>query len=91
MADERSRSGDDSLFPGLLIIFFAISKRSPRLLQEGAAAVALGACLASFYLLPAVYEQKWVDIGERFPRDHAPPITSYSFTRQMRITTLSTA
>jgi hypothetical protein len=48
----------------LLIVFFAVTKRSPRLLLEGAAAVALGACLASFYLLPAVYEQKWVDIGE---------------------------
>lgn len=48
----------------LLMLFFAITKRSPRLLLAGAAAVALGACLASFYLLPAVYEQKWVDIGE---------------------------
>jgi hypothetical protein len=48
----------------LLILFFAIMKRSPRLLLDGAAAVALGACLASFYLLPAVYEQKWADIGE---------------------------
>ena len=48
----------------LLIVFFAVTKRSPRLLLEGAAAVALGACLASFYLLPAVYEQKWIDIGE---------------------------
>jgi hypothetical protein len=48
----------------LRMLFFAITKRSPRLLLAGAAAVALGACLASFYLLPAVYEQKWVDIGE---------------------------
>jgi hypothetical protein len=48
----------------LLMSFSAITKRSPRLLLAGAAAVALGACLASFYLLPAVYEQKWVDIGE---------------------------
>jgi hypothetical protein len=48
----------------LLMLFFAITKRSPRLLLAGTAAVALGACLASFYLLPAVYEQKWVDIGE---------------------------
>jgi 6-pyruvoyl-tetrahydropterin synthase related domain len=48
----------------LLMLFFVITKRSPRLLLAGAAAVALGACLANFYLLPAVYEQKWVDIGE---------------------------
>ena len=48
----------------LLIVFFAWKRRSPRLLLVGAAAVALGACLAAFYLLPAVYEQKWVNIAE---------------------------
>ena len=48
----------------LLIAFFACERRSPRLLLVGAAAVALGACLAAFYLLPAIYEQKWVNIAE---------------------------
>jgi 4-amino-4-deoxy-L-arabinose transferase-like glycosyltransferase len=48
----------------LLIVFFAIRERSPRLLLLGAASIALGAGLASFYLLPAVYEQKWVEITE---------------------------
>lgn len=48
----------------LLIAFFAIRERSPRLLLSGAASIALGAGLASFYLVPAVYEQKWVNIGE---------------------------
>lgn len=48
----------------LLIVFFAIRERSARLLLMGAASVLLGAGLASFYLLPAVYEQKWVEIGE---------------------------
>jgi hypothetical protein len=48
----------------LLMVFFALRERSPRLLVVAAGAVALGACLASFYLLPAVYEQKWVNIGE---------------------------
>lgn len=47
----------------LLILFFALQKRSPRLLIVGAAAVALGACVAAFYLLPAVYEQKWINIA----------------------------
>ena len=48
----------------LLIVFFACKRRSPRLLLVGAGAVALGACLAAFYLLPAIYEQKWVNIAE---------------------------
>jgi hypothetical protein len=48
----------------LLILFFAVREWSARLLLVGAGAVAIGAGLASFYLLPAVYEQKWVNIGE---------------------------
>jgi 6-pyruvoyl-tetrahydropterin synthase related domain len=48
----------------LLALLFAVAKKSPRLLLVCAAAVALGACLAAFYLLPAIYEQKWVTIGE---------------------------
>jgi hypothetical protein len=48
----------------LLIVFFAWKRRSPQLLLGGAGAVALGACLAAFYLLPAIYEQKWVNIAE---------------------------
>ena len=49
---------------GLLILFFAVRESSPRPLLVGASAVAIGAGLASFYLLPAVYEQKWVNIAE---------------------------
>lgn len=48
----------------LLLVLFACQKRSLRLLYIGAAAVAIGACLAAFYLLPAIYEQKWVNIAE---------------------------
>jgi hypothetical protein len=47
----------------LLLLVFAITQRSPRVLVYGAVAVALGAALAAFYLMPAVYEQRWVDIG----------------------------
>jgi len=46
----------------LLAVFFAWRRRSYGLLLVGAAAVALGACLAAFYLFPAVYEQRWVNI-----------------------------
>ena len=48
----------------LLIIIAAIFRRNPRLLFYGAAAVVLGGALAAFYVLPAAYEQKWVNIGE---------------------------
>jgi len=48
----------------LLILLFAWQRRSPRLLLVGGGAVLLGACLAAFYLIPAVYEQKWVNIAE---------------------------
>jgi len=35
-----------------------------RTLVRTALAMVLGAGLASFYLLPAIYEQRWIDIGE---------------------------
>jgi len=47
----------------LLIVFFAWQKRAPRLLLVAGGAILLGACLAAVYLLPAVYEQRWVDIA----------------------------
>jgi hypothetical protein len=47
----------------LLLVVFAIRKRSPHVLLYGAAAVGLGTALAAFYLVPAIYEQRWVDIG----------------------------
>jgi hypothetical protein len=49
---------------GLLMVVIACQGRSPRVLVVGTAAVLLGAALAAFYLLPAVYEQKWVNIAE---------------------------
>ncbi len=48
----------------LLIVISAILLRKPRLLAYGAGAVLLGAGLASFYLIPAAYEEKWVNIAE---------------------------
>ena len=47
----------------LLIVVMAWLGRSPRLILTGAAAVLLGAGLASFYLVPAVCEEKWVNIA----------------------------
>ena len=48
----------------LLIVILAILRRSPRVLLVGALAVLLGAALAAFFLVPAAYEQRWVNIAE---------------------------
>jgi hypothetical protein len=50
----------------LIVAIVAFIKGSPRILLYGACAVALGAVLAGFYLLPVAFEQKWVNIGEVF-------------------------
>lgn len=48
----------------LLIVVMAWQRRSWRVLATGGIAVVLGAALAAFYLLPASYEQKWINIAE---------------------------
>jgi hypothetical protein len=48
----------------LLIVVLAILKHSPRVLLYGTLAVLLGAALAAFFLVPAAYEQRWVNIAE---------------------------
>jgi len=48
----------------LLTVVIAILQRSPKILVFSAAAVLLGAALAAFFLIPAAYEQKWVNIGQ---------------------------
>jgi hypothetical protein len=56
----------------LLVVVIAWQRRSPRVLLIGAAAVVLGAALAAFYLLPAIYEQKWVNIAEAVSQGSRP-------------------
>lgn len=48
----------------LLALIFAVLRRSPKILLYAAAAGALGAALAAFYLLPASYEARWVNIDQ---------------------------
>ena len=57
----------------LLLLVIAWQRRSPRVLLTGAIAVVLGAALAAFYLLPAVYEQTWVDIAQAVSPGVRPP------------------
>ena len=48
----------------LLVMVIAWQRRSARILLTSAVAVILGAGLAAFYLFPAIYEQKWVNIAQ---------------------------
>ena len=56
----------------LLLLYFAWRRRSLRPLFIGAAAVALGALLSAFYLLPAIYEQRWVNIAQAVSEGSRP-------------------
>jgi 6-pyruvoyl-tetrahydropterin synthase-like protein len=47
-----------------LAVVIAVLDRSWRPLVRTASAIALGAGLAAFYLVPAVYEEKWVNIAQ---------------------------
>jgi hypothetical protein len=48
----------------LLIAVSACIHRAPRILLWGALAAVLGAGLAAFYLVPVVFEEKWVQIAQ---------------------------
>jgi hypothetical protein len=56
----------------LLIAFLAWRRKSWRLILTAAAAVALGASLAAFYLVPAIYEQRWVTIAQAVSEGSRP-------------------
>ncbi len=63
----------------LLLVVLAWQRRSARILLIGGAAVSLGAGLAGFYLLPAIYEQKWVTIAQAVSTG-LRPVDSFLFT-----------
>jgi hypothetical protein len=63
----------------LLTIVIAWRRKSARILVSSLVAVVLGGALAAFYLLPAIYEQKWVDIAQVVSFG-VRPIDSFLFT-----------
>ena len=75
----------------LLLLVIALSKRSVRPILHGATGIAIGIGLTAFYLVPAAYEQSWVNIYGIFgsgltPRENFlfsvatdPPHTYFNF------------
>jgi hypothetical protein len=64
----------------LLMLVIAWQRRSASILLTGVPAILLGAALAAFYLLPAIYEQRWVTIAEAVSTG-LRPIDSFLFAR----------
>jgi 6-pyruvoyl-tetrahydropterin synthase related domain len=62
----------------LIVLVIAWQRRSPIILLVTIAAVILGAALAAFYFVPAIYEQKWVNIAEAVSAG-ARPLDNFLF------------
>ncbi|HZV60100.1 MAG TPA: 6-pyruvoyl-tetrahydropterin synthase-related protein [Candidatus Eremiobacteraceae bacterium] len=63
-----------------LFLWAALSQRKWKPLLHGGAALALGLGIAGFYLLPAAYEQKWVNISQALSTGLSP-IENFLFTK----------
>jgi len=48
----------------LLVVVVSIQRKSLRPIAAGASAIVLGFLLAAFYIVPAAYEQSWVNIAQ---------------------------
>lgn len=64
----------------LLVVVLAVRQRSPRPLFYGGVAALIGIALAAFYVLPAAYEEKWVNISQVLSPG-VQPADNYLFTK----------
>jgi hypothetical protein len=64
----------------LVLAVGSVRQRSIRPLISGGAAMALGFGVAAFYIVPAAYEQRWVQIGQAVG-ENLRPFENFLFTR----------
>ncbi len=60
----RERASPERVSPERSLLERVLNPQTWRLPIHVAMAMLLGAGLASFYLLPAIYEQRWIDVGQ---------------------------
>jgi hypothetical protein len=63
----------------LLLVVLATLKKSLAPVLAGGVALAAGMGLAAYYILPAAYEQRWVDIGQVLAME-LRPVENFLFT-----------
>jgi hypothetical protein len=64
----------------LILVVLAVLHRSWAILVRGVLAMALGLALAGFFLVPATWEQRWVNIRDTITEEFRPENWEYTWT-----------